>query len=138
MTQNEDRIVLAIQAFKRGQFKHLKTTCKAYNTPYTTARKRVAGVPERRVSTSNGRKLTDLEEQALEQWILAIIGRGLSIGLQSIRVMANILLSKRGGAEVVEALVILVTGLLLLLFLRERCISLRGIVMTYHAIGLSL
>jgi hypothetical protein len=67
MTQNKGQIVLAIQAFKRGQFKHLKTACKAYNALYTTTRKRVAGVPERRVSTPNSRKLTDLEEQTLVQ-----------------------------------------------------------------------
>jgi hypothetical protein len=47
-----------------------------------------------------------LEEQTLEQWILAMVGRGLPVGLQSIRTMANILLSKRGGAKVVEALVV--------------------------------
>ena len=35
-----------------------------------------------------------------------MIGRGLPVGLQSIRAMANILLSKRGGAEVVEALTV--------------------------------
>jgi hypothetical protein len=81
MTQNEGRIVLAIQAFQRGQFKHLKTACKVYNAPYTTTRKRVAGVPERRVATPNGRKLTDLEEQTLEQWILAMVRRGLPVGL---------------------------------------------------------
>jgi hypothetical protein len=106
MTQKEGRIALAIQAVQKGQFAHLKTACRAYNAPYSTARDRVKGVPERRVSTPNSRKLTDLEEQTLEQWILAIIRRGLPVGLQSIRVMANILLSKRGGAEALEALVV--------------------------------
>ena len=106
MAQNEGKVVLAIQAHKRGQFLSLKTACKAYGAPYSTARDRVKGVLERRVCQPNSRKLTDLEEQTLEQWILAMIGRGLPVGLQSIRTMANILLSKRGGAEVVEALVV--------------------------------
>jgi hypothetical protein len=35
-----------------------------------------------------------------------MISRGLPVGLQSIRAMVNILLLKRGGAEVVEALVV--------------------------------
>jgi hypothetical protein len=35
-----------------------------------------------------------------------MINRGLPVGLQSIHVMANILLLKHGGAEVVEALVV--------------------------------
>ncbi|RKF95943.1 hypothetical protein GcM1_079001, partial [Golovinomyces cichoracearum] len=60
MSQNEGRIALAIQAFRLDQFKHLKTACTAFNAPYTTAR--------RRVCTPNGRKLSDLEEQTLEQW----------------------------------------------------------------------
>ena len=81
MSQNEGRVALAIQAFQNGQFKHLFTACKAFNAPYSTASRRVKGVPERRVSTPNGKKLTDLEEQTLEQWILAIIGRGLPMGL---------------------------------------------------------
>ncbi len=67
MTQKEGRIALAIQAVQKGQFAHLKTACRAYNVLYSTARDRVKGVPKRRVSTPNSRKLTDLEEQTLEQ-----------------------------------------------------------------------
>ncbi len=67
MSQNEGRVALAIQAYERGQFKHLFTACKAFNTLYSTASRRVKGVLERRVSPPNGRKLTDLEEQTLEQ-----------------------------------------------------------------------
>ncbi|RKF73990.1 hypothetical protein GcM1_241027, partial [Golovinomyces cichoracearum] len=48
MSQNEGRIALAIQAFRLDQFKHLKTACTAFNAPYTTARRRVEGAPERR------------------------------------------------------------------------------------------
>ena len=106
ITQNEALVALAIQAFQKGQFSSLYAACSSYNAPYSTALKRVKGVPERRVCQPNGRKLSDLEEQTLEQWILAMIGRGLPVGLQSIRTMANILLSKRGGVEVVEALVV--------------------------------
>ncbi|RKF84033.1 hypothetical protein GcM1_147001 [Golovinomyces cichoracearum] len=80
------------------QFRHLKTAYTAFNAPYTTAR--------RRVCTPNGRKLSDLEEQTLEQWVLAMVERGLPVGLLSIRTMANILLSKCGGTEVVEALTV--------------------------------
>jgi hypothetical protein len=47
-----------------------------------------------------------LEEQTLEQWILAMIGRGLPVGLQSIRSMANLLLLKRVGVDEVQAIVV--------------------------------
>jgi Tc5 transposase DNA-binding domain len=106
MAENEGRIALAIQAYQRGQFLYFKTACNAYNAPYTTACKRVAGVPARRDSPPKSRKLTDLEEQTLEQWILAMISRGLPVGILSIRVMANLLLSKRAGAEVVVVVVV--------------------------------
>ena len=101
MSSKEGRIVLAIQAFKKGQLSTLHAACRLYNAPYTTAITRMKGVTERRVSRPNGRKLTDLEEQTLEQWILAMVERGLPVGIQSIRIMANILLSKRASAEVV-------------------------------------
>ena len=106
MSQNEGRITLAIHAVQTGQIAHLRTACKLYGAPYSTALDRVKGVPERRVCQPNGRKLTDLEEQTLEQWILAMIEKGLPVGLQSIRSMANILLTKRGGAEVVKVLTV--------------------------------
>ncbi len=106
MTQNEGRVILAIDAHKKGHFSSLYASCRSYGAPYSTALDRVKGVPEKRVSQPRSRKLTDLEEQTLEQWILAMIRRGLPVGLQSIRTMANLLLSKRAGAEVVKALVI--------------------------------
>jgi hypothetical protein len=104
MSQNEGRVALAIHAYQQGQFTHLKTACRAFSAPYSTARRRVEGVLERRVSLPNGRKLTTLEEQTLEQWILAMSERGLPIRLQSIRVMANLLLSKRTSTNSVPAL----------------------------------
>ncbi len=81
MSQNKGRVALAIQAYKMGQFKHLFTAFKALNTPYSTASRPVKGVLKRRVSTPNGRKLTDLEEQTLKQWILAMVRRVLPVGL---------------------------------------------------------
>ncbi len=66
MSQNEGRVALTIQAYEIGQFKHLFTACKAFNTLYSTASRRVKRVLERRVSLPNSRKLTDLEEQTLK------------------------------------------------------------------------
>jgi len=66
MSQNEGRVALAIQAYEIGQFKHLFTACKAFNTLYSIVSRRVKGVFERRVSLPNSRKLTDLEEQTLK------------------------------------------------------------------------
>ena len=106
MAQNEGRIALAIQAHQRGQFSSLRAACSSYNAPYSTALDRVKGVLAKRDSQPKSRKLTDLEEQTLEQWILAMIGRGLPVGLQSIRAMANLLLSKRAGADEVLAIVV--------------------------------
>jgi len=63
-------------------------------------------VPTKRAFPPKNRKLTELEESTLKQWILAMVERGLPIEIDSIRSMANLLLSKR--ASVDEVLVIVV------------------------------
>src|SRR6266576_62506 len=77
-SQKEGRIVLAIQAFKRGQFKNLKAAAKSYDAPYSTIRDRMKGHPSRHDSVPGNRKLTTTEESTLVQWILSMDRRGLS------------------------------------------------------------
>jgi len=95
LNQKEGRIALAIQAFKQGHFNSLKAACVSYDVPYSTTRDRVNGRAPRRESYPNNKKLTDLEESTLIQWILSMEKRGLPLRLNSIRQMANLLLQKR-------------------------------------------
>ena len=98
-SQKEGRIALAIQAFKRGQFKSLKAATESYDVPYSTVRDRVNGYPSRRDSRPTNRKLTDTEESTLVQWILSMDQRGLSPRPDSVRQMANLLLQKRSNSS---------------------------------------
>ncbi len=91
-SQNEGRIALAIQAFKRGQFKSLRAATTSYDVPYSTVYDRVNGRPSRRDSQPANRKLTDTEESTLVQWILSMDQRGLSPRSDYVRQMANLLL----------------------------------------------
>ena len=66
-SQIEGRIVLAIQAFKRGQFKSLRAATKSYDVPYSTVRDRINGRPSRRDLIPRNQKLTTTEESTLIQ-----------------------------------------------------------------------
>ena len=93
--QKEGRMVLALQAYKDGHFTSKRATADAYDLPESTFRSRVNGVPARRDLPPTNRKLTDLEESRLIQWILSMESRGLPLMADSIRQMANLLLQKR-------------------------------------------
>jgi hypothetical protein len=93
--QKEGRMILAICAFEEGSFNNLKAAAIAYDVSYSTIQRRVKGVLARRDLRPASKKLTDLEESAIEQWILSIAGRGLPLRAESIRQMANLLLQKR-------------------------------------------
>ena len=63
----EGRVLLAIQAFRRGQFKSLLSAADSYDVPYSTVRDRSRGRKARRDCLPNSRKLTSTEESALER-----------------------------------------------------------------------
>lgn len=95
LAQNEGRIALAMQALKQGQISSVYAAAKTYGVPESTLRGRVNGINARRDSIPLNRKLTTTEESTLIEWILSMDQRGLPLGTQSIRQMANILLQKR-------------------------------------------
>jgi Tc5 transposase DNA-binding domain/helix-turn-helix, Psq domain len=99
LSQKEGRIALAIQAFKRGQFKSLRAATKSYNVPYSTIRDRVNGHSSRCDSEPRNRKLTTIEESTLVQWILSMDQRGLSPRSDTVRQMANLLVEKRSDSS---------------------------------------
>jgi hypothetical protein len=53
----EGRLVLAINAYKQGQFKALQPAIITYNVPQTTARRRIAGITLKRGSIASNRRL---------------------------------------------------------------------------------
>jgi hypothetical protein len=75
-SNQEGRILLAIQAIKQGQFQSIRAATISYDVPYSTVCHRINGMASRRDTTPNSRKLTPKEELALVQYILDLDSRG--------------------------------------------------------------
>ena len=54
----EGRLVLAINAYKQGQFEALQPAITTYNVPRTTARHHITGITLKRSSIAPNRRLT--------------------------------------------------------------------------------
>jgi predicted transcriptional regulator len=58
-SNQEARILLAIQAFQNNRKKHIQPLAIAFNIPNSTLYHRIHGRPSRRDRPANSRKLTD-------------------------------------------------------------------------------
>ncbi|KAF7139767.1 hypothetical protein CNMCM5793_008095 [Aspergillus hiratsukae] len=91
--KSEDRIQLALKAFKNGQFKSIRAAAAAYDVPYRTLTYRINGRKSRTDVPANCQKLSNLEEASLKKWILDMDERGLPPTHATVRKMADLLLS---------------------------------------------
>jgi len=66
----EGRLVLALNAYKQGQFSSFRSAVKIYNMPRTIARDK--GIKPRRGSIAPNRRLTPVQEESLKQWVLSM------------------------------------------------------------------
>lgn len=96
LTEQEGRILLAIQAFKNGEICSIARAAHIFAVPRTTLRRRINGVQQRAISRANSSKLTETEEESLEKWILSMDLRGAAPRPSMVREMADLLLQKRG------------------------------------------
>jgi hypothetical protein len=65
--QKEGRLLLAAQAYQRGQFTSIRRAALAYNISKDTLAKRLNGRVTRINAHANGLKLTSTEEEVLLQ-----------------------------------------------------------------------
>ncbi|KKA16457.1 hypothetical protein T310_9953, partial [Rasamsonia emersonii CBS 393.64] len=65
----EERLQLALQAYKKGQFPSIQKAADAFDVPKSTLITRVSGTTSRKDSIANCRKLTETEENTLSTWI---------------------------------------------------------------------
>ena len=91
----ERRIQLALDAYKKGQFKSLQSVSLAFDVPRTTLRRRIGGIASQAEKNANCQKLSNTEESTLSAWILDMAGRGLPLQLSTVRHLAQLLLSAR-------------------------------------------
>ena len=75
-TEQEGSILLAIQAIKKQEILSIRDAARQFNVPRTTLQRRVTGCPFRAETRANSHKLTEIEEESLQKWILSMDSRG--------------------------------------------------------------
>jgi len=68
----EGRLILAINAYKQGQFEALQPAITTYDVPQITARRRIAGITLKRGFIAPNCRLIPAQEETLKQRILLI------------------------------------------------------------------
>jgi hypothetical protein len=97
---SEADIQLSISSINMRQIKTVRATAQAFNVPRTTLRDRRAGRPAQHKCQPNSRKLTQVEEEVIVNYILDLDQRGFSPTYAAVRDMADKLLAARGAGQV--------------------------------------
>ena len=100
--EKEGRILLAIQAIQNKGISAIREVARRFEVPESTLPTRLRGITFRAETRANGHKLTQIEEESLQKWILFIDSRGSAPRPSTMREMANLLLEKRGTTPVVS------------------------------------
>ena len=95
-TEQEGRILLAIQAIKKQEIPSIREAARRFNVPFSSLRNRLNGLTNRSETRANCQKLTDIEEDSLQKWILSMDSRGVAPRPTTVRGMADLLLAARG------------------------------------------
>jgi hypothetical protein len=96
LTEQEGRILLAIQALKKQEKLSVSEAARIYDIPRTTLQDRIRGVHNRVESRANSFKLTEIEENSLKKWVISMDIRGAAPRPSMVQEMANLLLATRG------------------------------------------
>jgi hypothetical protein len=92
---NEVNILLALQALQRDPKLSVRRAAALYRVSEWSIRRRQKGMLSRASVTPNSRKLSDLEEQTIVEYILDLDSRGFPPRLLAVEEMANRLLAER-------------------------------------------
>jgi len=99
-TSYEARISLALNALQRDLKLSNRAVAKIYTVNKDTLRDRRAGRPARCDIQPNSRKLTDLEEKTIVQYIVELCARAFHLRLLYVEDIANRLLRERDAPPV--------------------------------------
>src|SRR3954467_821014 len=100
LPSKEAQLNLALEALRKDPKLRLSAAAKIYSVPYTTLYNRRVGRPSRRDIPANSRKLTDLEEHTIVQYISELCARAFPPRLRFVEDMANQLLRERDAPPV--------------------------------------
>ncbi|RKK08368.1 hypothetical protein BFJ68_g17297 [Fusarium oxysporum] len=99
-SNNEANIILALQALQNNPRLRIRPAAQLYKVPPSTLYDRYHGKPSRGDIIPNSRKLSDLEEQIISDYILDLDLRGFPPQLRGVEEMANRLLADRDASPV--------------------------------------
>ncbi|EWZ28455.1 hypothetical protein FOZG_17848 [Fusarium oxysporum Fo47] len=97
---NEARILLALRALQNNPKLRLRRAATIYKVGYSTLRDRRNGIQSRSDWVPKSRKLSDLEEQTIVQFLLDLDSRGFPARLRFVEEIANSLLADRDASPV--------------------------------------
>jgi hypothetical protein len=99
-SDQERQIILACQAIQRNPKLSVRGAGKIYMVPPSTLRYRIKGITARRDTMPNLRKVTNLEESTIVEYIIDLDSRSFPPRLSGVRDMANRLLADRDAPPV--------------------------------------
>ncbi len=85
----EARVLLALEALKSNKNLGIRAAAKIYRVSRTTLTQRLDGRTARRDTVPNSKKLTELEEEVVAQYIIELVTRSFPPRLRSVEDMAN-------------------------------------------------
>src|SRR6478736_5126281 len=97
---DEARILLALQALQNDPKLSLRRASNIYKVNYWKLRRRQNGIQSRDAWVPKSRKLSDLEEQIIVQFLLDLDSRGFPARLRFVEEIANSLLADRDASPV--------------------------------------
>ncbi|KAJ9253524.1 transcriptional regulator family: Helix-turn-helix [Paecilomyces variotii] len=98
-TEQEGRVLLAIEALKKDQIPSIRKAASTFNVPYTTLQTRLQGHQFRYDIPNNASKLNEAQQKSLVQWILSMDSRGSSPRPAQIREMGSLLVGRDSGVQ---------------------------------------
>jgi hypothetical protein len=78
LVEQEGRIQLAIQALKKCEIPSLRQAAAVFNVPKSTLRGRVKGSSFQAELRNHNHQLTEVQEEALVEWIISRDTRGVA------------------------------------------------------------
>jgi hypothetical protein len=99
-SSNEARILLALQALQNNPNLSTRRAATMYEVHYRTLQRRRNGIQSRSDWSPKSRKLSDLEEQIIVQFVTDLDSRGFPSRLRFVEEMANSLLADRDASPV--------------------------------------
>ncbi|CAK43098.1 uncharacterized protein An18g00210 [Aspergillus niger] len=96
LVEQEGRLCLAVESIQKGHTKSIRKAARVFQVPRSTLQDRLNGLKFRKNTRANSHKLTSIEEELLEKWIISLDQRGALPKHSQVREMANLLLQKRG------------------------------------------